>query len=357
MMSGIVRYQPESAMRHDRHEDRETRHDEHEAPQDDAGGASLEAAAGEQRDGEHAQRERRDRESGLQRVVLEHHLQVDREHDHRAAEGDLLQQLAARSGSEHLRLEERRVEQRGLAAALATAQPEHEEAEPEHADADDQADVAAALLPHQDAGHDAAHADDRQQRADEVDRPLAVVRHVLHEADAGQHDGDDDGLEREADPPREERGDESAEQRADRGGDGGGGPDEGVHPLLLGALEVAVDERLHGGQEQRGADAADDRPEDDDRGEVLCEHHRDRADRVAEQAEDVGELAPDEVAGLAADQDERRRDERLEGDRPLHAAHRRVEVRARPPRSTRSSATCRRRARTSPSRAGGRAAC
>ena len=44
----------------------------------------------------------------------------------------------------------------------------------------------------------------------------------------------------------------------------------------------------------------------DDRGEALGERHRQRADRVAEQAEHVGTLASDQVADLAADQDERR---------------------------------------------------
>ena len=94
-----------------------------------------------------------------------------------------------------------------------------------------------------------------------------------------------------------------------------GGADQRVDLLLRRALEVAVDQRLHRGQQQRRAEAADDRPEDDDRGEALRERHRQRADRVAEQAEDVGALAADEVADLAADEDERGRHERLERDR------------------------------------------
>ena len=60
--------------------------------------------------------------------------------------------------------------------------------------------------------------------------------------------------------------------------------------------------------------------------EALRERHRERADRVAEQAEHVGALPADEVADLAADEDERRGDERLEGDRRLDAAHGRVQV-------------------------------
>ena len=61
-------------------------------------------------------------------------------------------------------------------------------------------------------------------------------------------------------------------------------------------------------------------------GQALGERHRQGADRVAEQAQHVGPLAPDEVADLAADQDERGRDQRLERDRRLDAADRRVEV-------------------------------
>ena len=60
--------------------------------------------------------------------------------------------------------------------------------------------------------------------------------------------------------------------------------------------------------------------------EALGEGHRQRADGVAEQAEHVGPLAADQVADLAADEDERGRDQRLERDRRLDAADRRVEV-------------------------------
>ena len=70
---------------------------------------------------------------------------------------------------------------------------------------------------------------------------------------------------RNADPPRQVGGDEPADQRPDRGGDRGRRADQGVHLPLGVALEVAVDQRLHRRQQQRGAEAADDRPEDHDR--------------------------------------------------------------------------------------------
>ena len=54
--------------------------------------------------------------------------------------------------------------------------------------------------------------------------------------------------------------------------------------------------------------------------------HRRGADRVGEQPQDVRPLAADEVGHLAADQDERGGDQRLERDRGLDAAHGGVEV-------------------------------
>ena len=130
----------------------------------------------------------------------------------------------------------------------------------------------------------------------------------------------------EPDPPRQERRDEPSEQRPDGGGDRGRGAHQGVGLLPGGAVEVPVDERLHGGQQQRRTEAADDRPEDDDRRQALGQGHRQGADRVGEQPQHVGPLAADEVAHLAADQDERGGDQRLERDRGLDAAHRRVEI-------------------------------
>ena len=272
------------------------------------------------------QRERREREAGLHRVVLEHHLQVDRQRDHQPAERDLLQRLRRDPEPEVLRREQADVEQRRLALALAPAQPPDERPERDRADGDERADRLAALLPDEDPEHDAAHAERGEDRADDVDALGARVRDVVDEPAAGEHDRDDHDLAEERDAPGEVRRDEAAEQRPDGGGDRGRGADERVGPPLHRALEVPVDQRLHRREQERRAEPADDRPEDDDREQALRQRHRQRARRVAEQAEDVGALAADQVADLAADQDERRRDERLERDRRLHAAGGRVEV-------------------------------
>ena len=131
----------------------------------------------------------------------QHHLQVDRQHDHRPAERDLLQQLPAhaRCGRASTRNSSGSISV-ALPALLAAAQPPRE---PDHRDdpeADQQADVLAALLPDQDAEDDAAHADDGEHGAAPVDRARARVRHVLDEPDAREHDRDDHGLQRESRP-------------------------------------------------------------------------------------------------------------------------------------------------------------
>ena len=133
-------------------------------------------------------------------------------------------------------------------------------------------------------------------------------------------------FEQEPDAPRQHGRDEAAQQRPDRGGDRACGPDQGedLRPHL--AFEVAVDQRLHRREVERGAEAPDDGPEDDDGGQALREHHRERAHGIQDQPDHVGALATEEVADLAADQDEGGRRERLDRDRGLNAAHRRVEV-------------------------------
>src|SRR4029453_2211421 len=112
---------------------------------------------GQQRDREHAQRQRREREARLERVVLEHHLEVDRERDHHPAERDLLERLARDPEPEVLRREEADVEECRLALALPPLQPPHERPERDETRSDERDDGLAALLPDEDAEHEAAH--------------------------------------------------------------------------------------------------------------------------------------------------------------------------------------------------------
>ncbi len=222
--------------------------------------------------------------------------------------------------------EQVRVEQRRLALTLAAYEPVRQCDQSEEAGHDERPHRLAALLPDQDAQDDAAHAHDGEDGADHVDVARSRVGHVADQPDVGEYDGNDHDLEEEPDPPRQVRGDETSEQWPHRCGDGRRRPDQGVGLLALRSLEVPVDEGLHRGQQQRCPQASEDRPEDDDGDQVLGQRHRQGAGGVGKQAQDVGALATDEVAHLAADQDERGRDQGLEGDRRLDAAHRRVEI-------------------------------
>ena len=171
----------------------------------------------------------RERQAGLQGVVLEHHLQVDRQRDHRPAERDRSAASGTRrragtascrnrSGSSSV----------GLPSRLRRDEPAGERAERDEADRDQEADELPALLPDEDADHDAAHADGRQDRADDVDAARARVRHVADQPRPLRTTAMTTTSSRNADAPRQEGREEAAEQRADGGGDRGGGADQRV---------------------------------------------------------------------------------------------------------------------------------
>ena len=84
--------------------------------------------------------------------------------------------------AEQLGREQGRVEQRGLPLALAPDEPVHQAAHRRRPDREQRRDGLAALLPHEDAEHEAAHPDHGEERADDVDRPIARVRHVADAA-------------------------------------------------------------------------------------------------------------------------------------------------------------------------------
>jgi hypothetical protein len=175
---------PRIGARHDRDQQRNADRGEREADADDRAGATASRAPPrDERNGEHAQRERRDREPGAHRRVLEHHLQIDRQGDHQSAERDLLQHLPGDPQAEDRRLEQLGVDQRRLPLALAAQEPPREGPEPDDADREQRRHGLAAFLPDEDAEHDAAHPQHGQDRADDVHLPGARVRRVLHELD------------------------------------------------------------------------------------------------------------------------------------------------------------------------------
>ena len=179
---------------------------------------------------------------GLQRVVLQDHLEEDRECDHRSAESDLLKQLAGDPEPEDGRAEQVGIEQRQLALTLAPDEPDSERSERRHPDQHEHRDGRSPSFPDEDAEHDAAHAQHRQHRADHVDTLRPVVGRVSHEPDPGKDDPDDDQLQEESHPPGQVRRDETAEERTDRRRDRGRCADQRIDPRPGRALEVAVDE-------------------------------------------------------------------------------------------------------------------
>ena len=112
----------------ERDDDRDPDGGQQEAGADDRGGTPVTGPlAGDQGRREHGQRQGRQRQAGLERVVLEGHLEEQRQRDHRPAQGDLLQHLTRDPGGEVRVPEQVRVEQGHLPLALAPDQPPGEQ--------------------------------------------------------------------------------------------------------------------------------------------------------------------------------------------------------------------------------------
>jgi hypothetical protein len=127
------------------------------------------------------------------------------------------------------------------------------------AQTEERADRLTALLPDEDPEHGAAHPDDGERRADRVDLPRSRVRDVLDEPDAQEDDHDDHVFRQEADAPRQVGGEDAAEEgRRRRRSRPPRRP--GPAPCAARVPRSSLDERLHRGQQQRGAELPDHRP-------------------------------------------------------------------------------------------------
>ena len=102
--------------------------------------------------------------------------------------------------------------------------------------------------------------------------------------------------------------------------------DQAVGAGPFGAAEVGGDERDDRRQDQRGADALQDRPADHQHRQVRRERGGERAAAVDHAADREGALAADDLADLAAGDHERRHHQRVEGDRRLDPGHGRADV-------------------------------
>jgi hypothetical protein len=118
----------------------------------------------------------------------------------RCWQGDLLEQLLGDADPEVRRPEQLRTEQNGTSPALAPPQPQRQAHQRGHTDEHERPDALATLVSHQHTEDDAAHTRDREEHAHRVP-PVPLVGHISHEADPGQDHGDDNNLEREAQPP------------------------------------------------------------------------------------------------------------------------------------------------------------
>ena len=181
----------------------------------------------------------------------------------------------------HLAREQVGIDQRRLALALAPPQPRGERRRAPPRPTTMRAPTGlAALLPGEDAEHDAAHAE-RPRAARRRRRPAGPgVGHVAHIPSPDSTIAMTTASSRNADAPRQVGGDEAAEQRPDGGRDRRRRADQRVHPA-----SAPRPRSCRGSATASPGSSSDapsppiDRPEDDDRRQALGEGHRQRADR------------------------------------------------------------------------------
>jgi hypothetical protein len=178
----------------------------------------------------------------------------------------------------------------------------------------------------QDAEHDQPEPERGQRGADQVDVRPRVRRRVLDPARQGKDRDDDDDLPGEHEPPRRVRRREPADQRADGNGARPGRGDEavGLRPLL--EAEVAGDQRDDRRQDQRGADALEERPAEQEHRQALRERGRQRPQAVDHAPDREGPLPAYEGADLAAGDHQHRHHQRVGRDGALDPGNGRSHV-------------------------------
>ena len=223
-----------------------------------------------------------------------------------------------------------------LAAGLpAEEDPDHEEA------AEDQPDRGRETGPRRPAGlgldpaplgrakhaeHEQAEAERREHRTDVVQLGALLDRRIGDAARQKQDREHDHDLSCEHPAPREVRRAEAPDQRPDRDRDGARSRDEpvGRGPAL--GREVPGNEGDDGRQDQRRADALEERPAEEQHGQALRDRRRERAAAVDHAADREGALPTDYRPDLRAGDHQHRHHERVGGDRSLDAGHRRAHV-------------------------------
>ncbi len=168
-------------------------------------------------------------------------------------------------------------------------------------------------------------ADDRQRGPDQVD-PARLRRHVVDLAQHGQDGQHDDDLAEEDVPPGRVGGDGAADQRAGRDRHRARGRDQSVGGGAFVGREVGRDQSHDGRHDQRRADALQERPADQQLGEVLRDAGGERPGRVDHQADAHRLAAPHDGAELAAGDHQRGHHQRVQRDRGLDAGDRGAQV-------------------------------
>jgi hypothetical protein len=138
----------------------------------------------------------------------------------------LLEEDLRHPESVRLRREQSRIEEGGLAFALASAKPVHKCCHRRDTDREQGRDGFPAFLPDEHTDDEPPHADHGEDCADDIDGPITRIRHVA-DASAPHEDGrDDQSFEQEADAPGQDGRYEPADQRSDGGSDRASRPDQ-----------------------------------------------------------------------------------------------------------------------------------
>ena len=177
---------------------------------------SARRAGRDRRDDHQRRARRRDADPGLERRVAEHELQVLRQEEHRAEQGEEHERDRRARGGEARVLEERDVEHRVVGVELPATNAH------QHDDRRSRATPGSASRPAvrrrlDDRRRAGDEADDRQHRADRVERARRRVLRVRHDQPTRDERDDHDGHVHEEDrAPPEVLEQEAAGERAER---------------------------------------------------------------------------------------------------------------------------------------------
>ena len=184
------------------------------------------------------------------------------------------------------------------------------------------------IVGRQDARHHQDEADGGQDRSAGVEGARRIRRQGIMDP-AAQHDDqrDDQGLEDERCPPADRRGDQAPEQRPGGGADAAHRADRAERAGPRGDPgEQQRREDVDRRDQQRRADALQDRVADDQDTQAGSGRAQQGADAVDDQAGGEAPLPAVAVGQLAAGDHQRRHHQQEDRDRDLHALHRGVQV-------------------------------